>query len=173
MHSPEESFNNYFSQISGGSNSKRSLRSVTPDPVAFYAYISKNFGHVSTGHVFIFDTIVTNDGNAYNHNTGVFTAPHHGLYAFSWTIYASGEHVDGETGQYGEVSVRLVQNGQYRGSVYADTETIYEDDMASGFAILPVNAGDVVMLMTPYAAQGSFQSNNNHGRWSFSGFRVP
>jgi hypothetical protein len=79
--------------------------------------------------------------------------------------------VDGESGQYGEISVRLVQNGQYHGSIYADTETANDDDMTTGFAILSVNAGDVVMVMTPHAAQGSFQSNDN-GRWSFSGFRV-
>jgi hypothetical protein len=154
-------------------NSKRLLMSVTPDQgtIAFYAYMSKNFGHVGNGHVYIFDTIVTNAGNAYNNHTGVFTAPRQGLYAFSWTIFASGEHVDGETGQYGEVTVRLVQNGHYRGSVYADTETNYEEEMSTGFAILSVNAGDVVMLMTPSGAQGSFRSDTS-GRWSFSGFRV-
>lgn len=141
------------------------------DAVAFYAYISKNFGHVGNGHVYIYDTVVTNAGNAYNQHSGAFTAPRQGLYAFSWTIFASGEHVDGETGNYGEVSVHLVQNGQYRGSIYADTESNYEEEMTTGFAILSLDVGDVVMVMTTGGAQGSFQSNAS-GRWSFSGFRV-
>lgn len=141
------------------------------DAVAFYAYMSKNFGHVGTGHVYIYDTVVTNAGNAYNHHTGVFTAPRQGLYAFSWTIFVAGEHLDGETGQFGEVTVHLVQNGQYRGSVYADTETNYEEEMSTGFAILSLDAGDVVMVTTPSGAQGSYRSDTL-GRWSFSGFRV-
>ncbi|XP_062566868.1 complement C1q tumor necrosis factor-related protein 3-like [Saccostrea cucullata] len=139
--------------------------------VAFYAYISKDFGGVGVDHVFLYDTVVTNYGNAYNKHTGAFMAPTTGVYAFSYTIYAAGEHVAGETGAYGEVSVKLVHNGAYKGSIYVDTETQYEEEMSTGFAILMLQAGDVVLTKTTYRGQGSFHSNES-GRWSFAGFQI-
>ncbi|XP_062605025.1 heavy metal-binding protein HIP-like [Saccostrea cucullata] len=71
-------------------------RSLRQGNVAFYAYISKNFGGVGVGQVFIYDTLVTNYGNAYSRHTGAFTAPTSGVYAFSYTVFAAGEHVAGE-----------------------------------------------------------------------------
>ncbi|XP_062566867.1 uncharacterized protein LOC134229179 [Saccostrea cucullata] len=146
-------------------------RSLLQSNVAFYAYISKDFGGVGKGHVFIYDTVITNYGNAYSRHTGAFTAPATGVYAFSYTIYAAGEHVAGESGDYGEVSVKLVHNGAYKGSIYADTEANWDEEMSTGFAVLMLQAGDVVLTMTTGGTQGSFHSNES-GRWSFSGFQI-
>ncbi|XP_061194752.1 heavy metal-binding protein HIP-like [Saccostrea echinata] len=139
--------------------------------VAFYAYISKDFGGVGVDHVFLYDTVVTNYGNAYSQHTGAFTAPTSGVYAFSYTIYASGEHVAGESGDYGEVSVQLVHNGAYKGSIHVDTETNWEEEMSTGFAILMLQAGDTVLTMSKGTGEGSFHSNES-GRWSFAGFQI-
>ncbi|XP_062605026.1 complement C1q-like protein 4 [Saccostrea cucullata] len=139
--------------------------------VAFYAYISKDFGGVGVDHVFLYDTVVTNYGNAYNKHTGAFMAPATGVYAFSYTIFAAGEHVAGETGDYGEVSVKLVRNGVYKGSIYVDTETEWEEEMSTGFAILMLQAGDVVLTKTTHTGEGSFHSNES-GRWSFARFQI-
>ncbi|XP_065929560.1 complement C1q tumor necrosis factor-related protein 3-like [Magallana gigas] len=144
---------------------------VAHNPVAFYAYISIDFGGVGLHHVFLYDTIVTNQGNGYSKHTGAFTAPFTGIYAFCYTAFASGEHVAGETGQYGEVAVRLLHNGAYKGSIYVDTESQYEEEMSTGFAILMLQAGDVVLTISGFAGQGSYHSNLN-GRWSFSGFQI-
>uniref|UniRef100_A0A8W8MEY0 C1q domain-containing protein n=1 Tax=Magallana gigas TaxID=29159 RepID=A0A8W8MEY0_MAGGI len=124
---------------------------VAHNPVAFYAYISKDFGGVAAHHVFLYDTIITNQGNGYSKHTGAFTAPSTGVYAFCYTAYASGEHVAGETGDYGEVAVQLVHNGAYKGSIYVDTESHYEEEMSTGFAILMLQAGDVVLTMSGFA----------------------
>lgn len=157
------------------SKSKFTRRLLAPEvahnSVAFYAYISNDFGGVGKHHVFVYDTEVTNQGNAYNKHTGVFTAPSTGLYAFCYTAFASGEHVAGETGNYGEVSVQLVHNGAYKGSIYVDTETNWEEEMATGFAILMLQAGDDVVTMSKDVGQGSYHSNAI-GRWSFSGFQI-
>lgn len=144
---------------------------VSYNPVAFYAYISKDFGGVGANHIFLYDTEVTNQGNGYSKHTGAFTAPSTGLYAFCYTAFASGEHVFGETGEYGEVSVQLVHNGAYKGSIYVDTESHYEEEMATGFAILMLQTGDVVLTKSISGGTGSFHSSDI-GRWSFSGFRI-
>lgn len=150
---------------------RRLASDAAQNPVAFYAYISHNFGGVGAQHVFLYDTIVTNQGNGYSKHTGAFTAPSTGVYAFCYTAFASGWHVAGETGDYGEVAVQLLHNGAYKGSIYAETETAYENEMSTGFAILMLQAGDVVLTMSENAGQGSFQSNH-YGRWSFSGFQI-
>ena len=104
----------YFSLVSKGQLIRRFLTpGGTDGRVAFYAYISKDFGHVGQNQVFLYDTIVTNYGNAYSQHTGAFTAPTTGIYAFCYTAYAAGKHVAGEGGNYGEVSVEILQNGIY------------------------------------------------------------
>lgn len=75
-----------------------SVYNIFFSPVAFYAYISKDFGGVGLHHVFLYDTIETNQGNGYSKHTGTFTAPSTGIYAFCYTAFAAGEHVAGETG---------------------------------------------------------------------------
>lgn len=144
---------------------------TTYNPVAFYAYISKDFGRVGANHIFVYDTEVTNQGSGYSKHTGAFTAPSTGLYAFCYTAFASGEHVFGESGDYGEVSVQLVHNGAYKGSIHVDTESNWEEDMATGFAILVLQAGDVVLTKSESGGPGSFHSSDL-GRWSFSGFQI-
>lgn len=140
-------------------------------PTGFYAYISSDFGGVGANHVFVYDTVITNQGNAYNKHTGAFTAPSNGLYAFCYTAFASGVHVAGETGDYGEVSVKLIHNDDYKGSIHVDTESNWDEDMSTGFAILVLEAGDVVLTKSRKAGQGSFRSSDI-GRWSFSGFQI-
>lgn len=93
------------------------------------------------------------------------------VYAFCYMAFSSGEHVAGETGDYGEVSVQLVHNGAYKGSIYVDTETHNEEEMATGFAILMLQTGDVVLTKSISGGSGSFHSSDI-GRWSFSGFRI-
>ena len=90
--------------------------------VAFYAYISKDFTHIGNGHVFVFDTVVTNKGKAkYNKYSGIFTVPSSGLYAYSYSIAVAGYHMTGDHDrEFGEISVQLVRNGSPCGSIAAD-----------------------------------------------------
>lgn len=150
---------------------RRVLSPRSNTPAAFYAYISRNFGEVGANHIFLYDIVVTNQGNAYNKHTGAFTAPSNGLYAFCYTAFAAGEHIAGETGDYGEVTVKLIHNGAYKGSIHVDTEVNWDDEMSTGFAILMLEAGDVVLTKSKDRSQGSFRSGD-WGRWSFSGFQI-
>ena len=140
--------------------------------MAFYAYISKDFTHVGNGHVFVFDTVVTNSGNAYNKYSGIFTVPSSGLYAFSYSIAVAGYHMSGDhDSNFGEISVQLVRNGSPCGSIAADTEAISDDEMATGFAILSLDAGDIVRVVSQSSAQGTFRSDSVE-HWAFSGFKI-
>jgi hypothetical protein len=104
--------------------------------------------------VFVFDTIVTNSGHAYNNYTGAFTAPSTGLYAFAYSIAVAGHHISGDTGsQYGEISVQLVRNATPYGSIAADTESANDDEMSTGFAILYLDAYDIVKVTAPHQGQ--------------------
>lgn len=141
-------------------------------PVAFYAYISHDFTHVGDNHVFVYDTVVTNSGHAYNNYSGIFTAPSSGLYAFAYSIAVAGHHITGDhDSNFGEISVQLVRNASPVGSIAADTESLYEDEMATGFAILYLQAGDIVKVVAPSQGQGSFRSSKDE-YWTFSGFRI-
>ena len=158
------------------SDSFRTLQCVEqregPPVTAFYAYMSQSFKALSNNQPFRFDAVQTNLGNGYERKTGVFTAPSAGVYAFSWTIHASGFHHSGSSGQYGETAAVLVQNGVNKGTIYADTETINDDDSATGFAILSARKGDKFQIISLGPGQGAFYSTYNNGRTSFSGYRI-
>ena len=140
--------------------------------MAFYAYISKDFANIGKDHELVFDTVVTNSGNAYNNYSGTFTAPSSGLYAFSYSIAVAGYHISGDhDGAFGEISVQLVRNASPCGAILADTESSHEDEMSTGFAILYLDAGDIVRVISLYASQGTLLSNYS-GYWTFSGFKI-
>ena len=140
--------------------------------MAFYAYISKDFTQIGKDHVFVFDTVVTNNGHAYNNYSGTFTAPSSGLYAFSYTIAVGGHHMSGDHDtNFGEVYVRLVRNASPCGAIAADTEALYDDEMSTGFAILFLDAGDIVQVISQDPSQGTLLSDHDQ-YWTFSGFKI-
>ncbi|OWF53279.1 uncharacterized protein LOC110446611 [Mizuhopecten yessoensis] len=73
------------------------------DPTAFYARMGNNLNDVVRGQVIHFDKIVTNNGEHYDKNSGVFTCAEEGTYFFSWTLYTPNNHwVDSELVKNGE-----------------------------------------------------------------------
>ncbi|XP_062582756.1 complement C1q-like protein 4 [Saccostrea cucullata] len=152
--------------------SKRFLADQGLSPIAFYAYISHSFTHVGDNQAHVYDTVVTNLGNGYSKHTGAFTAPRTGVYGFSWTVFVGGYHISGDTdSNFGEITSQLLHNGQVKGILHADTETVYEDETSTGFVVLSVNAGDVIITRASSLHQGSYYSNGS-GRWTFSGFQI-
>lgn len=56
--------------------------SSSPKRVSFSASIGSNSLTLGNGQTLKFETILTNDGNAYDDRTGVFTCPAAGTYMF-------------------------------------------------------------------------------------------
>ena len=79
----------------------------------------------------------------------------------------SGDH----DSNLGEISVQLVRNASPCGSILADTEVSGDDEMGTGFAILFLDAGDIVRVISLYASQGTLLSNRL-AYWTFSGLKI-
>jgi hypothetical protein len=140
--------------------------------IAFSAYYSHDFTSLRNGSTFIFDTVVTNLGHGYNETTGVFTVPTSGLYAFTWTLSAAGRHILGTSGEFGEMGGVLKQNEKEKGWIVSDTETLYDEEAATGFVVLNAKAGDEIKVVSPWDGQGAMYGDNTYGRTSFSGFFI-
>merc|ERR1719239_2092491 len=84
------------SEISGVNQSLASLRSIARvEPNVFFsAVVSSPNGYVtlSTGKVIVFDKVISNEGNAYNKQNGIFTSPLDGFYFFELHAFPYGEH---------------------------------------------------------------------------------
>ncbi|XP_062588325.1 complement C1q-like protein 3 [Saccostrea cucullata] len=123
--------------------------------------------------MFVYDVVVTNKGNGYSKKTGVFTAPRSGVYAFSWTLVAAGRHVAGTKGAFGETATHILQNDVIKGTLHADTEKYGDAGTSTGFVILNLEKDDDIKISSAsWNGQGSAYSNENYGRWSFSGFKI-
>lgn len=120
-----------FNLFLSGSKNRSIWRVLSPrsnTSVAYFAQISREFGGLRANQLLsTYDTLVTNPGNAYNKHTNYYVPllrPRlHGLCAFCYTAFASGVHVTGETGDYGETTVKLIHNDDYTGSIHVDTES--------------------------------------------------
>uniref|UniRef100_A0A096M6Y3 C1q domain-containing protein n=1 Tax=Poecilia formosa TaxID=48698 RepID=A0A096M6Y3_POEFO len=86
----------------------------------------------------IFRNVVSNIGNAYNPNTGFFTAPVRGVYHFNYHIYGHGHSSHGS----GAV---LVKNGEYIFMAYEHQTTLGANSANTVTMLLEL--GDVVYLL--------------------------
>ncbi|KAK3103898.1 hypothetical protein FSP39_022759, partial [Pinctada imbricata] len=54
--------------------------------VAFHAKLKNTIKDYKSDDKIAFGNVVLNEGNGYNNESGVFTAPSDGIYVFDWTI---------------------------------------------------------------------------------------
>ncbi|BFZ22283.1 hypothetical protein BsWGS_25322 [Bradybaena similaris] len=104
--------------------------------VAFFAGLNKNTGPVTTNSDLIFDKVITNIGEAFSPETGRFTAPFNGTFAFTLTIAAQGGR---------RAAVELVLNSKMVSTIWAESVPYWAS--ASNSAILNMEAGDQVRLV--------------------------
>ncbi|XP_035864674.1 complement C1q-like protein 4 isoform X1 [Sander lucioperca] len=118
----------------------------------------KTTGPFPTDTTLIFKHVVTNIGNAYNSNTGMFTAPVRGVYHFEWSVAAKGDNSHGS-------GAWLVKNTQ---NVFMAYEYEAYGFMSSSKAVaLLLEVGDVVFVRL--VAEGSnvaYDDKSHHTTFS-------
>uniref|UniRef100_A0A3P8X2X6 Solute carrier family 12 member 10, tandem duplicate 1 n=1 Tax=Cynoglossus semilaevis TaxID=244447 RepID=A0A3P8X2X6_CYNSE len=120
-------------------------------PVGFFLVIGKSPQSVEYKRIF------SNVGNAYDHNTGVFTAPTNGLYYFTFSTYGYSTHAAGAV---------LVKNAVRQISTY-DSPSTDGSDSGSNAAVLQLSTGDKVHVELWDNGQ---VFDNLNGHTTFSGF---
>lgn len=110
----------------------------------------------------IYDAIITNDGNGYNSQSGVFTVPFTGQYVFTWsaTVWVRSAY-----------ETQLMVNGDVKGVTFADAGEATDSDMSTGVVVVGVQKGDDVYIRTGTYVRATMQSSK-HGRASFSGWKI-
>lgn len=129
--------------------------------VAFDAILTHNLDHSSIEDTtIVFDSILTNVGNAYVKDFGAFIAPVPGVYLFTYTIHAGGA---------GDIFGTLMVNGQRKTSIHVDGsgQNILIAS-SSRTAILSLNQGDRVYIHILKSSRGILRSTNN-GHSAFAG----
>nr|XP_011439318.2 complement C1q-like protein 4 [Crassostrea gigas] len=128
-------------------------------PTAFHAEMSSTKIHPKDA-IFVYDRVVTNEGSAYNQQTGKFTTPATGLYLFAWSALSDpGKTSDVALFVNGKRTGRIAQNNIGGGGKYIT---------ASSTVILTLKNGDIVHLAdsgnTPAYLRGEYST--------FSGVRL-
>ncbi|KAF1378061.1 hypothetical protein PFLUV_G00185670 [Perca fluviatilis] len=127
--------------------------------VAFSASLvvagESRIGPVTLDTTLIYKYVPTNIGNAYNSNTGLFSAPVRGAYHFEW--HFNGDSSGGSAGW-------LVKNSQKVFAVYEQQATGFMS-VSNGLTLL-LEVGDVVFVRL---AATSFVFDNFNHHTTFSG----
>ncbi|XP_057694149.1 cerebellin 18 [Corythoichthys intestinalis] len=110
------------------------------DPTLFTGSAMRCFGPFNTNAPIAYTRVTLNDGNGYNPSLGVFTAPHAGVYVFSYTAYS---YVEAYQRLYHKV--QMMKNGEVMTSIWEDNR---EDGEDSGTQTLTVEMqrGDQVYM---------------------------
>ncbi|KAL2079176.1 hypothetical protein ACEWY4_024920 [Coilia grayii] len=130
--------------------------------VAFSASLSASgevyLKHSQTSPNLVYRRIFANTGNAYDCNTGTFTAPVKGIYFFSFSTFGYSTFVSGAI---------LTKNGHYMVSSYDPPSTDAGADTGGNSVVLPLEAGEQVSMRL---WENSQVFDNLNGHTTFSGF---
>ncbi|KAM3590533.1 uncharacterized protein V6R79_011254 [Siganus canaliculatus] len=141
----------------------KDIQSASTAPQIAFSTSLVNSGHIYRGpggdKTLVFKRIFTNNGSAYNENTGVFTAPVKGVYFFTFTTLGCKTYL---------VGARLMKNGVQQVSTY-DPPSTDVTDSSTNAAILRLEAEDTVHVEL-FSNARVYDSTKGHT--TFSGFLV-
>ncbi|XP_069136623.1 cerebellin-1-like [Argopecten irradians] len=112
-------------------------------PVVFHATLSNSYSVMSPKQTIVYNTVITNQGNAYDSNFGVFKAQFPGLYEFVATVSAySGYYVD----------VEMVLNNRMLCRAHAGSPNM---EIGMCVSMVHLNTGDDVFVRH-YSGRGTY-----------------
>ncbi|XP_013406651.2 C1q-related factor [Lingula anatina] len=134
---------------------------VTPLQTAFTVKLTKHHPATTSPTIVIFDYSITNLGNNYDTNTGVFTAPRKGTYFFSiHTLTNTNQNVD----------LWIEKNGVRIVTSYGNSGQCACAFASLGNSVtLQLIAGDKI---TVKAAGGEINGDSNHSHSTFTGYLI-
>lgn len=124
-----------------GSVSKR--QALLEGPVGFTAAIqTRGVDHLKTQDTIVFETVISNYGNSYHNNTGIFEVPLSGIYLFSCSVF---DQLSSTTHGSVKVHAAMVRNNVELARVFAHADDTYRDQGAQTI-IVKADAGDRVWV---------------------------
>ncbi|XP_062579287.1 heavy metal-binding protein HIP-like [Saccostrea cucullata] len=155
-----DKYNKYFTVCKGMGFQTRNCSVKKEENIAFHARLSKTQVNLGSTAVVVFGKITQNSGNAYNANTGKFTAPDDGLYYFQWTILTT-------EGKY--FHTEIVLNGKIIGYNHADGVTGSSNRLSgSSSAVIKMKRKEDVWIRV-HGAAGKYA----YADWSsFTSFKL-
>ena len=133
--------------------------------VAFCAYMTASEVSPSLHHTFVFDSVKTNLGSAYNKHTGIFMTPDDGVYVFTWTIFSNFNS---------QILTQIVVNSGAFDSMITDSQEIHDVHSTTKTIVVSLTRGDVVYVRTHSTtlSQGTIRSGAVYGQPSFCGWKL-
>ncbi|KAL2102307.1 hypothetical protein ACEWY4_001475 [Coilia grayii] len=125
---------------------------------SLYSSGDNTLGPLSGDTNIVFRNVITNVGDAYSPTTGIFKAPHKGVYYFRFTAFNIGKDAK---------RVALLKNGNAIVTVTDNQSSEYREESSSNAAVLELNIGDEVNLVL--RADHSVYDDEHH-HTTFSGF---
>ena len=130
---------------------------IHTNTVAFSASLLTTETSLGNNQAFVFDHVVTNEGNAYSGRTGIFSSPTNGTFFFLSSVMAVG-------GQY--LEAEIVKNGAQIALMYSRDA---EYEQGTNGAVVNLQQGDEVWVRH----RGNEGSSVLGGDWSsFLGFKI-
>ncbi|CAC5424158.1 unnamed protein product [Mytilus coruscus] len=127
--------------------------------IAFHARMSTDKTHLASYATVKFETIVTNEGQAYSPVTGVFTCPQDGTYSFSWTLITLAGN---------ECNTEFVVNGTGIVYVHDEANSSNNHKSSSQSAVVQLKKGNKTWIRAHRSDGGRC-----YPTWSsYSGFKV-
>ncbi|XP_061176306.1 uncharacterized protein LOC133185222 [Saccostrea echinata] len=133
-------------------------------PPSFYAMLTSTVPIRGSNQTIIYDKTGTNNGNAYNTSTGIFTVPETGTYVFTWTAFSYVEEY---------VRLEIVVGGTIYGGTLSDTQETSDADTETAIVVVNANAGDEVFIRSQSEDPGHGHLYVEHECTStFSGWKI-
>ncbi|KAK3084793.1 hypothetical protein FSP39_019128 [Pinctada imbricata] len=135
---------------------KSILLFLSAKAVGFFARLTKDIAHLGDGQTIEFDTVVTNEGNAYDPRHDHFIAPVAGLYQISVSIMSIPNQ---------NIHCRILKNGVMVSQLYG---ALADYDADTQVIVLDLQAGDMIWVVHSGGGNERINIYNSY----FSGFLI-